>query len=166
MPVCDNAPVVAAGKVWVVKPDYTFSALDANSGQIVWTENTPDEFSNRGPATDGQRVFINARSDTVYCFDGQSGNVIWTRALASSTEDVQQKQINSALVYQNGRLYRIAERGRLTVIDSVTGEVKFIYDLADLPERNFWSTPAVDSKGFYVGGLDGKVYGIRWAVAP
>lgn len=166
MPVCDNAPVLAAGKVWVVKPDYTFSALDAATGAVVWTESTADEFSARGPATDGAAVFISARSDTVYCFDAASGTVLWTSTLSAGSDDIQQKQVNSALVYRYGRLFRLAERGRLTVLDAGTGELLRTYDMGALPERNFWSTPAVDAEGVYAGGLDGKVYGLRWVTPP
>ncbi|MCL5046515.1 MAG: PQQ-binding-like beta-propeller repeat protein [Actinobacteria bacterium] len=164
MPITDNMPVAANGELWVSKPDYTLSTLDMGTGNITWTESTADEFSSRGPVAAGNRVYISARSDTVYAWDAPTHSVVWTRALQEGTLDTQHRQVNSALVYSSyagGRIYRAADRGRITSIDAATGNVVWEYDAAGSPERVFWSTPAVDGDTVYVGGLDGKVYAVR-----
>lgn len=164
MPVVDNAPVAANGELWVSKPDYTLSTLNMQTGTITWTEATADEFSARGPVAVGNRVYISSRSDTVYAWDALTRTPVWTRALQEGTGDVQHSQVNSALVYSStggGRLYRVAERGRVTCMDAAAGTVLWEYDAANATERVFWSTPIVEDDTVYVGGMDGRLYAIR-----
>lgn len=164
MPITDNAPVIAGGQLWVTKPDYTLSTLDLTTGDITWTETLADEFSARGPVSADGRVFISARSDTVHAFDGTTRALLWSTALREGDADVQHKQVNSALVYDEfdgGRIYRVSERGRITSSRATNGEVVWEYDVVANPDRVFWSTPTVANGVVYVGGLDGKVYAVR-----
>ena len=83
------------------------------------------------------------------------------RAGGSST-DAQQTQVDSGLIYDGGIIYHVADKGRITGIDSATGAIVFLYDAVGYPERSLWSTPEIYNQNIYVGGLDGKVYAVRY----
>lgn len=161
MPVCDNSPVVTNDQVWVVKPDYTFSTLHAETGAITWTHPGSDQFSARGAVAYGGIVFNASRKDIVFAWDSKNKSVLWQVDLKQAENDIQYKGVNSGLVAENGKIYRISARGRVNCLKADTGEIIWEYAISGLPEINFWSTPHVYGSYFFAGGLDGKLYALQ-----
>ena len=73
-------------------------------------------------------------------------------------------QIDTGLVCQNGILFHVAERGRITAIDTANGTILWSIDAAGFPERVFWSTPEVGDNIIISTGIDGKVYAVEFGV--
>lgn len=72
-------------------------------------------------------------------------------------------QIDTGLVYHNGILFHVAERGRIIAINAENGETLWCIDAAGYPERVFWSTPEVCEDLVVATGIDGKVYAVEYA---
>lgn len=164
--VCgDVRPIIAGGKLWCIDAQNTKAGyLDPTDGSLDWT-SAVTKISSRGPATDGTRVFYPANNGReIYAFNVTDNTVAWYKDLraGASDSDFQPFQIDCALIYDEGILYHVAERGRITGLDPITGDIKFVYDAVGYPERSLWSTPEVSNKTIYVGGLDGKVYAIKY----
>lgn len=155
----------AYNKLWAIDAQNTKAAvLDPATGNVAWT-STAVGISSRGPSTDGSRVFYCAGNGRqVYAYNASDNTQAWYTDLRAggSDSDYQPFQIDSALIYDSGIIYHVAERGRITGIDAVTGAIRFIYDAVGYPERVLWSTPEVYNKNIYVGGLDGKIYAVRY----
>ncbi|MFH1926590.1 MAG: PQQ-binding-like beta-propeller repeat protein [Chloroflexota bacterium] len=166
--VCgDVRPVItgtAASKLWCIDAQNTKAGyLDPVDGSLDWT-STVTQISSRGPATDGTRVFYpSGGGREIYAFNASDNSQAWYKDLRAggSDSDLQEFQIDSALIYDGGVLYHVAERGRITGLDPANGNIKFVYDAVGYPERVLWSTPEVYNKTIYVGGLDGKLYAIK-----
>lgn len=165
--IADVEPLYAGGKLWVINPmPGKISTLNPLTGGVTWSDATGKSFSSRGGATDGTNVFFATHHGRmIYAFDAATGTVDWIKDLrAGATDsDLQHYQVNSALVYDDGVLYHVAERGRVTGIDPVGGDILFKYDAVGFPERVLWSTPSVVNQTVYMGGLDGNIYAVEWS---
>lgn len=165
--VCgDVRPLLAGGKLWCIDAQNTRPGyLNPASGNLEWYSGTIAQVSARGAATDGTRVFYPAdEGRLVYALNISNNSQAWSKDLRanSSDSDRQEIQIDSGLIYDGGILYHVADRGRITGIDPASGNIKFVYDAVGYPERSLWSTPEVSNRTVYVGGLDGKLYAVKY----
>lgn len=164
--VADVEPIYAGGQLWAINPMPTdISTMNPTTGAVTWTDSIGNDFSARGGATDGTLVFFPAHGGRqLYAFNATTRSLVWTKDLrAGGTDsDLQEYQIDSGLVYDNGILYHVAERGRITGYNPANGDLKFKYDAVGFPERVLWSTPEVHDKTIYAGGIDGKVYAVTY----
>ncbi|WP_127579559.1 outer membrane protein assembly factor BamB family protein [Paenibacillus koleovorans] len=164
--VADVEPIYAGGQLWTINPMPTdLSTLNPTTGAVTWTDSIGTDFSARGGSTDGTLVFFPAHGGRfLYAFNATTRSLVWSKDLrAGATDsDLQEYQIDSALVYDSGILYRVAERGRVTGYNPSNGTLLFKYDAVGFPERVLWSTPEVHDQTVYAGGLDGKVYAVEY----
>lgn len=155
----------AYNKLWAIDAQNTKAAvLDPATGSMTWSSTTVD-ISSRGMATDGAKVYYaSGNGRQLYAFNASDNSQAWYKDLraGASDSDQQEFQVDSALIYDSGILYHVAERGRITGIDPATGNIKFVYDAVGYPERALWSTPEVNNKTIYVSGLDGKLYAVQY----
>lgn len=160
--VCgDVRPVIAGGKLWCIDAQNTRPGyLNMDTGSLEWTGSIPN-VSSRGMATDGEYVFYCSNSGRlISAIDAETDEIVWQKDLraSDSDSDLQQMQIDSGLIYQDGVLYHVAERGRITGLDPETGSILFCFDAAGYPERVFWSTPEASGSSIICSGIDGNVY--------
>jgi outer membrane protein assembly factor BamB len=164
--IADVEPLYAGGQLWVINPmPGKISRLNPATGAVSWSDSTGKSFSSRGGATDGTNVFYATHHGRIiYAFDAATGTVDWIKDLrAGATDsDLQQYSVNSGLVYADGILFQVAERGRVIGMDPANGNILFKYDAVGYPERVLWSTPSVANGTVYMGGIDGVVYAIRY----
>jgi hypothetical protein len=72
-----TAPVVAAGKVFVAKPDaHTIYAIDAESGNISW-RFTADGRVDSPPTVHKGMVLFGSADGRVYCLRASDGELVW-----------------------------------------------------------------------------------------
>ncbi|GGD77264.1 outer membrane protein assembly factor BamB family protein [Paenibacillus nasutitermitis] len=165
--VADVEPMYAGGQLWVINPMPTkLSTLNPATGAVTWSDSTGDSFSSRGGATDGSTIYYPAHGGRwIFAFNASTRALKWSKDLrtGATDSDLQRYQVNSALVYEDGILYHVAERGRITGIDPATGNIKFTYDAVGFPERAIWSTPTVVDKKIYFGGIDSKLYKVEYS---
>lgn len=163
----DVRPVIADGnKLWCIDAkNMKAGYLDPANGNLDWTYPSVDTMGSIGPATDGTRVFYAGNEGReIYAFNILDNTLSWYRDMraGASNEDLQEYQVDSALICDEGILYHVSERGRITGLDCTNGNIKFIYDAIGYPERTIWQTPEVHDKTIYFGGLDGRIYKVRY----
>lgn len=163
--VCgDVRPVIAGQKLWCIDAQNTRPGyLNLATGALSWTGTLP-KVSSRGMATDGALVFYssnNGRQLTAYHAD--TGLIAWQKDLryGGRDGDLQEMQIDCGLVCADGVLYHVAERGRVTALDTASGNILWCVDAAGFPERVFWATPEVGEGLILCSGIDGKLYAVE-----
>lgn len=166
--VCgDVRPTIAGGKLWCIDAQNTRPGyLNMETGELVWT-STLTNVSSRGMATDGTLVFYVSNSGRqLTAFNASTNEIVWQKDLRYNSRDgdLQEMQIDSGLVYQDGVIFHVAERGRITAIDASNGTILWRIDAAGFPERVFWSTPEVNGNIIIADGIDGKVYAVEFTV--
>ena len=164
--VCgDVRPVIANGKLWCIDAQNTRPAyLSLDTGELAWT-STLEKVSSRGMTTNGSTVFYSSNSGRqITAFDAETNQVVWQKDLRydNKDRDLQEMQIDSALVYNGTSLIHVAERGRITALNPDNGEILCCIDAAGYPERVFWSTPEATDGLVIATGIDGKVYAVEY----
>lgn len=164
--VCgDVRPVIANGKLWCIDAQNTRPAyLSLDTGEPAWT-STLEKVSSRGMTTNGSTVFYSSNSGRqITAFDAETNQVVWQKDLRydNKDRDLQEMQIDSALVYNGTSLIHVAERGRITALNPDNGEILWCIDAAGYPERVFWSTPEATDGLVIATGIDGKVYAVEY----
>jgi len=163
----DIRPVITGNaKLWCIEPrNKKAGYLNPTNGSLEWTHPFINTMGRIGPATDGTRIFYAANEGReIYAFNVFDNILEWYRDLRAGNNnvDLQEYQVDSALIYDEGILYHVSERGRLTGLNPVSGDKIFIYDAVGFPERSVWQTPEVHNKTIYFGGLDGKIYAVKY----
>ena len=166
--VCgDVRPTIAGGKLWCIDAQNTRPGyLNMETGELVWT-STLTNVSSRGMTTDGTLVFYVSNSGRqLTAFNASTNEIVWQKDLRYNSRDgdLQEMQIDSGLVYQDGVIFHVAERGRITAIDASNGTILWSIDAAGFPERVFWSTPEVNGNIIIANGIDGKVYAVEFTM--
>ena len=78
--------------------DDGFYALDADSGETIWTRRDHSRWSQ--PVLVGDRVFT-ANDDDVYALDAESGDTLWQTVDATGVED----EVGTTLSYADGTVF-------------------------------------------------------------
>ncbi len=129
--------VILASKTGVVR------ALQAADGLEVWTFDSGKALSG-APSINGNQIAIATTASSVTLLDLSNGKPLW-----SVTLDVQP----GALRLGGGRVAVGAENGRLFILDSRTGRVRF----ETRTGGNVTGAPTLDDENFYAVGQDGVV---------
>ena len=152
--------VTAAIDAQNTRPAY----LSLDTGELAWT-STLEKVSSRGMTTNGSTVFYSSNSGRqITAFDAETNQVVWQKDLRydNKDRDLQEMQIDSALVYNGNSLIHVAERGRITALNPDNGEILWRIDAAGYPERVFWATPEATDSLVIATGIDGKVYAVEY----
>jgi outer membrane protein assembly factor BamB len=133
-------PVISDGRLYFLDADHRVHAVEASSGDRVWTQTLrPRETRDRvarggGVAAAGGRVFVTTGFGFVVALDGNSGDEVW-RAEVNTP-------FHSAPTYAGGRIYAITNDSELVSIDAASGEVGWTYQAIAEPAR-ILSAPSV-----------------------
>jgi alcohol dehydrogenase (cytochrome c) len=135
-------------------------ALDAGSGEILWTYEPhlpPDPlgevvccgWDNRGVALGDGMVFVSQLNGAQVALDQETGKVKWSTPVVEPEKGF---TITSAPLYYDGSLYvggsggEYGIRGRLTALDAKTGKIKWrSYTIPGPGEKGHESWPNNDS---------------------
>jgi len=130
-------PIVADGKLFVVvKDEHAIHALDAKSGETLWTFTAGGRVDSPPTFSDGALVF-GCCDGKIYCLDASSGQPAWTfRAPAVNRKHMHFEQIESthpvhgSVLVLDGKVYAVSGRSRfvdegirLLVLDLRTGDI-------------------------------------------
>lgn len=64
-------------------PSGTFTAVDVNTGRVLWRRRLPHPMVGGAMVTDGGVVFAGDTGGTLYGFDAKTGHIVWRRVLNS-----------------------------------------------------------------------------------
>ena len=133
-------PVIADGRLFFLDADHRIHAVDASSGDRLWTEELrPSERRDRvarggGVAVSGGRVFVTTGFGFIAALDAASGDEVW-RAEGGAP-------FHSAPAVAGGRVYAITNDSELIAFDAGTGAIAWNYQAIAEPAR-ILSAPSV-----------------------
>jgi outer membrane protein assembly factor BamB len=149
-------PVIADGRLFFLDADHRVHAVDASSGDRIWTEELrPNDRRDRvarggGVAVSGGRVFVTTGFGFIAALDAASGDEVW-RAEGGAP-------FHSAPAVAGGRVYAISNDSELIAFDAATGAVGWNYQAIAEPAR-ILSAPsvAIDSETVVAPFASGEV---------
>jgi polyvinyl alcohol dehydrogenase (cytochrome) len=144
------SPSVVDGVVYVGSWNGTMYALDAFSGQPLWTFNINDphpEDRNGFPGIQSSAavangvVYFGGADANVYALDAQTGTLVWKTSLGDPATSVEGAHVWSSPAVFNGRVYvgkashldSPCVRGALVALDTATGAE--VWRFEPLPEH-------------------------------
>ena len=101
----ESSPAVDNGRVLFGSTDSTFRALDAETGQEIWTCGTIGDAIVSSPAVGGGLVFFSALDGRIYALNESTGKTVWTYDKSAG------QGLRSSPALVNGRLYIGLENG-------------------------------------------------------
>lgn len=137
-------PVIAGGRLYFLDADHRVHAVDAGSGDRIWSQALrPSSRRDRvarggGVAVSGGRVFVTTGFGFMAALDAASGDEIW-RADGGAP-------FHSAPTVSGGRVYAITNDSELIAFDAGTGDVSWNYQAIAEPAR-ILSAPSVAVDG-------------------
>ncbi|MEJ0059119.1 MAG: PQQ-binding-like beta-propeller repeat protein [Terricaulis sp.] len=136
-------PVISEGKLFFLDADHRVHAVDANTGDRLWThELRPNEGEDRrarggGVAASAGRVFVTTGFGFAVALNAQDGSEVW-RAQAGAP-------FHAAPTVAGGRVYAVTNDSELVALNAGTGEVQWTYQAIAEPARILSaSSPAVE----------------------
>lgn len=172
-----TAPVVAAGRLLVARPDaHEVVTIDARNGRELW-RFVADGRVDTPPTIWRGLCLFGTRSGWIYCLQASSGELIWRLRAAAGEEQIvafgQTESpwpvaggvlvIDGTAYFAAGRQY-LAEGGvRFFAVDAVTGEVRWMKCVNDLPDHHYYKAAGLEFDNYDLMVCDGdKVAMSRW----
>jgi len=139
--------------VYVGSWDSNLYALNAQDGTILWKAPTRDViYASPAVAADGT-VYVGSSDGSFYAFSPQ-GVLLWTFDLLDPVR-------SSPAVAGDGTLFFGAGDGSLYAINP-DGTRRWSYNTTGQDRNDLNSSPALGTKGVYIGSENGFVYGIPY----
>jgi outer membrane protein assembly factor BamB len=141
-----SSPTVVDGRVYVAFTDGTIRALDAISGQVIWSVQE-DQGAYSSPAVADGRLYIAIHNRGFLALNAETGAFLWLSPMPGP-------QWSSPAV-ENGRVF-VGSRDdhKLYAFDAVTGNTLWTATTNDWVQ----TSPAVANDVVYVGNNAGNVY--------
>jgi outer membrane protein assembly factor BamB len=153
-----GAPTVAGNRIFAVSQDNQLHALNATTGELLWTVTGTVEIAGilgiGAPAVQLDTVVAGFSSGELNAVRAETGRSVWQDQLARtgrSTAMAALADIDGSPVIDRGRVYAVGHGGRMVALELATGQRAW--------ERNFagvW-TPWLAGEFIYLVTVDGEV---------
>jgi outer membrane protein assembly factor BamB len=149
-------PVMAEGKLFLLKNNGALHAIDKRTGKALWKKKL-GVLAAASPAYGNGRIFATLLSrgkkkpGAVYALDAKTGKILWKRILPSRSE--------SSPVFDNDRIYFGSESGNVYAIRAGDGAVRWKFKAAGAVKSGL----ALANGKLFFGDYSGRVYAIRQA---
>ena len=147
-------PVVTPERVVVVAPDRFSTGIDRRTGQQLWREKNENKVrESLGHSTDGKVAYAKTMDGTLVAMStGDKYELLWTVDLGFGYEHAPCIVLEHA-----GYIYCGSRRGMLAVVNAVTHELEFTYQLGTSEVNGF----EVDDRGdIYCSLIEGTIWRI------
>ncbi len=146
-----SSPTVIDGRVYVAFTDGTIRALDAATGQIIWSV-TQDQGANSSPAVANGRLYIAIHNRGLLALDAATGATLWLAHISGPQW--------SLPTVDNGRVF-VGSRDdhKVYAFDAVTGQTLWTATTSDWVH----SSPAVANGVVYIGNEAGDLHAFNAA---
>ncbi|MEV6179888.1 serine/threonine-protein kinase, partial [Streptomyces sp. NPDC052015] len=158
-PVIEPRSAVADGVVYVGSSDRKLYAVDAETGQRLWSFTTGNSVFSSPAVADGV-VYVGSSDRKLYAVDAETGQHRWSFTTGNS--------VFSSPAVADGVVYVGSWDGKLYAVDAETGQRRWSFTTGSAVE----SSPAVADGVVYVGSSDRKLYAVdaesgrhRWSFA-
>ncbi|HEX6779523.1 MAG TPA: PQQ-binding-like beta-propeller repeat protein, partial [Ktedonobacterales bacterium] len=155
----DGSPTVSNGIVYIGNQENTIYALNAASGQVIWSIQLGhytdfNDYTDTGitptPVVSNGIVYANSQDCSLYALDARTGRTIWSSQAAHCDR--------AAPVVANGMVYAGSENGGLYALDAVSGRERWSYQPGPPDYLDFMNTaPVVEQGVIYIASNDGAV---------
>jgi outer membrane protein assembly factor BamB len=126
-------------------------AIDAKTGEVLWTTFTKSAMIFFGSYADGKFIRGGTDDNTMYCFDANTGEVLWTYIAETSGYFCSGTAIGYGMVYSPNK------DGHIYAIDIVTGQLVWRYKGPGT--MIFPGMPTVADGKVYVTSGQNAIYG-------
>lgn len=161
---CYASPVIGAGRIFIFQEDLgALTALDAESGRLLWESAGVGGGGRTGPAYSNGKVFTYGKGErSVVALDAATGKIVWSHELSKPNVNGQRRLTICA---ENGFVYVVEgqEDPAVKALSEATGELVWATKLGS--EQGAWTIPPTASGGrVFValrksGGFSRKVLG-------
>lgn len=147
--VCETSPIIADGVMYITEPPSTVTALDVQTGRVLWTwtPNMPRDVRhigfpavNRGVAILDDQVFVGTLDAHLVSLESKTGTVLWDVTVADNSTG---HSITCAPLAIDGKVIvgisggEVGIRGFLDAYDAKTGKRLWRY----------WTIPGPGEEG-------------------
>jgi outer membrane protein assembly factor BamB len=149
-------PVMAEGKLFLLKNSGAVYAIDKRTGKVRWKRRV-GALAAASPAYGNGRVFVTllargrSKPGAIYALRASDGKILWRRLLPSRSE--------SSPIFDNDRVYFGSENGTVYALRAGDGGVRWTYKAHGAVKC---ALALADGK-LYFGDYSGRVYAIRQA---
>jgi outer membrane protein assembly factor BamB len=126
-------------------------ALDVASGRIVYSVDLSGAASVAMAYADGS-AFAHTDDGQLVALEASSGEALWATNCNAKNGAASGKQLTSAPVVSDARVFTATSRGQLSCHDAVTGHRDWTLDVTN---QELTGTPAFDGRLLYVPAADG-----------
>ena len=148
------SPIMAEGKLFLLKNNAALHAIDKRTGKLVWKRKL-GRLAASSPAYGNGRIFVTllsrgkGRPGAVYALRARDGKILWRRILPSRTE--------SSPVFDNDRVYFGSENGTVYSVRAGDGVVRWKFKAKGAVKSGL----ALSHGRLYFGDYSGRVYSIK-----
>jgi outer membrane protein assembly factor BamB len=154
--VFTSSPAVANGVVYVGSYDYNLHAINALTGQPLWS--APTQFDiDCSPAVAGGVVYVASDDGSLYAFNAATGRRIWR---AGTGIEASSPAVVDGVVYVGSSSVSPVVHGVLYAFNAKTGQT--IWSAVTGGQIGY-SSPAIASGIVYIGSDDTKLYAFNAA---
>ena len=147
-------PVIAEGKLFVIKNNGAVYAINKRNGKVVWRRDL-GKLAASAPAYANGRIYVTilvrngSKNGLVAAIRAKDGARLWMKPLPSRTE--------SSPLFANGRIYFGSEDGTVYALDAKDGSVAWRYKAAGAVKGGV----ALAEGRLFFGDYGGRVHAIR-----
>lgn len=139
-------PCVTGDTVYVVTSEGILTALDAYTGDVVWSRSGFGMMYTGTCVCDGPVLYLSSFYDGIYAIDAYTGTILWN-TLTYEYE-------TNTMAYVNGYIYTTTPYTGLVIYDATNGTMVNAYALYDI----IVSSPAVSDGWVWVQDYAGTIY--------
>jgi outer membrane protein assembly factor BamB len=147
-----STPTIANGIVYIGSNANCFYALNASTGEKVWSVGVTSSMESSATVAYGivyVGILWNQQNGYVCAFNASNGATIWRFATDSGIE--------SSPTVLNGVVYIGSYLGYVYALDAYTGALKWSYSTGG----STYSSPAIVNGVLYIGSENGKVFALN-----
>jgi len=145
-----ESSAIAENLAFVGDYDGGFTCVDIVKNKIKWKYTNPKATPFlSSPAVNIDKVIIGSHDKKVYCFNKQTGKILWTYQAYG--------KIESSPVLLKDKVIICSNDGMIHFISLASGKKIYTYEIG----ISMKSTPAVISNFMVVAGKDGKIYAFK-----
>jgi outer membrane protein assembly factor BamB len=143
------------GKIYVSTDSNRVLAIDAETGNLLWTRNI-NSIARSAPAAEGNVILVNTVDNKIYAIDANDGGILWVH---SGSEEEMSMVGTAAPVVSNGIVYAPYSSGELYALKLEDGSEIWSDSLAVASGNNNASYlfADIDASPIVAGG---KIYAI------
>lgn len=152
-------PIVAEGKAFTVDTESLVSAIDAKTGDKVWSTNvTPDDdddyYVGGGVAYEDGQIFVTTGFAQVVSLDAKTGKVLWRQTVSGP--------MRGAPTVRAGRVFVITVDNQTHALSAEDGAVLWTHQgISEGASLLGGTSPAVDGEVVVVPYSSGELFALR-----